>query len=143
MVLKETADQLAEYLLCIFCATFALNTYSDNWKTWITIVLTKPGKAAYDVPKAYHPIALLNTIGKLLTAIVAEDITYMAEQYHLLPASHFGGRPGRTTTDSLHLVVNKIKGAWRRKKVAVMLFLDIEGAFPNAVTDCLLHNMRK
>jgi hypothetical protein len=40
-------------------------------------------------------------------------------------------------------VVNKIKGAWRRKKVAAMLFLDIEGAFPNAVTDRLLHNMRK
>jgi hypothetical protein len=63
--------------------------------------------------------------------------------YVVLPANHFGGRPGRTTTDSLHLVVNKIKGAWRRKKVAVMLFLDIEGAFPNAVTDRLLHNMQK
>ena len=79
MVLKETADQDAEYLLCIFHATFTLNMYSDNWKSWITIVLRKPGKVSYDVPKVYRSITLLNTIGKLLIAIVAEDITYMAE----------------------------------------------------------------
>jgi Reverse transcriptase (RNA-dependent DNA polymerase) len=143
IVLKETVDLIAEYLLWIFQATFALQTYSKNWKAWITVILRKPGKANYDTAKSYRPIALLNTIGKLLTAIVAEDMTYMTEKYQLLPENHFGGRPGRTTTDSLHLVTNKIKGAWRRKKVAAMLFLDIEGAFPNAVTDRLLHNLRK
>ena len=98
-------------------------------------------KANYNAPKSYCPITLYNTMGKLLTAIMMEDMVHLAEKHHLLPANHFGGRPGRTTTDSLHLVVNKIKGAWRCKKVAVMLFLDIEGAFPNAVTDHLLHNM--
>jgi ribonuclease HI len=107
------------------------------------VVLRKPGKPAYDTPKAYRPIALLNTIGKLLTAIVTEDLMYMTEKHHLLPANHFGGRPGRMTTDSLHLITNRIKGAWHRKKVATILFLDIEGAFPNAATDRLLHNMRK
>ena len=30
-----------------------------------------------------------------------------------------------------------------QQKVTVMLFLDIEGAFPHAVTDQLLHNMQK
>ncbi len=44
--------------------------------------------------------------------------------------------------DAMHLLVHKIKGAWRRHKVAAMLFLDVEGAFPNAVTARLLHNMR-
>lgn len=29
------------------------------------------------------------------------------------------------------------------KKITSVLFLDIEGAFPNAVTDRLLHNMKK
>lgn len=35
-----------------------------------------------------------------------------------------------------------IKHAWRQRKVVSALFLDIEGAFPNAVTDRLLHNMK-
>ena len=61
----------------------------------------------------------------------------------LLPATHFGGRPGRTTTNSLHLLTDTVKAVWHRKKVVSILFLDVEGAFPNAVTRHLLHNMRK
>jgi hypothetical protein len=45
------------------------------------------------------------------------------------------------TSDVLHILTCKIKDAWRRDKVVSILFLDIEGAFPNAVTDCFLHNM--
>ena len=41
----------------------------------------------------------------------------------------------------MHLLVHKIKAAWRRGKVAAVLFLDVEGAFPNAVTSRLLHNL--
>ena len=67
----------------------------------------------------------------------------MVETHGLLLEMHFGGRPGRTTTDSLHLLMDMVKAAWCRKKVVLVLFLDVEGAFPNAVTGQLLHNMRK
>ena len=142
VVLKQVAELLMPYLIQIFRAVFRLGTYSDSWCTWDTIVLRKPGKPRYNVPKAHQPIALMNTIGKLLSAIVAEDITYMCERYGLLPDTHFGGRPGKSTSDVMHYLANKIKGAWRHHKVAAVLFLDIEGAFPNAVTERLLHNMR-
>ena len=56
-----------------------LNTYSDCWHEWDTIVLCKLGKPRYDVPKAYRPIALMNMMGKVLSAIVAEDLTYMCK----------------------------------------------------------------
>ena len=48
---------------------------------------------------------------------------------------------GRSTTDSLHLLVDTVKAAWWHKQVVVALFLDIEGAFPNAVTEWLLYNL--
>ena len=80
-------------------------------------------------------MALVNTMAKLLSSIVAEDIIYLVEKHVLLPANHFGGRPGRTATDSLHLLVNTVKAAWRRKQVASVLFLDVEGAFQNAITE--------
>jgi len=47
------------------------------------------------------------------------------------------------TTDAVHTLVDKIKSAWRRGKVVSVLFLDVKGAFPNAVTDRLIHNLRK
>ena len=83
----------------------------------------------------------MNTMGKLLSAVVAEDLVYMCEKYALLPANHFGGRPGQCTTDAMHLMVHRIKAAWCRGNVAVVLFLDVEGSFPNAVTSQLLHNL--
>lgn len=43
----------------------------------------------------------------------------------------------------MHLLEATIKDTWRSKKVASVLFLDIEGAFPNAVTARLIHNMKK
>src|ERR1700683_4243965 len=64
------------------------------------------------------------------------------EKHNLLPAVQFGGRPGRSTTDAMLLIVDHIKSAWRAGKVAASLFLDIQGAFPNTVKDQLLHNMK-
>jgi hypothetical protein len=95
------------------------------------------------VPKAYRPIALISTTSKLLTSIIADQVSFNLEIHNLLLAHHFGGRPGRTTTDSFHTLEVIVKYAWRSGKVASILFLDIEGAFPNAVTDRLAHNMRK
>ena len=56
---------------------------------------------------------------------------------------HFGSRPGRTTTDALQYLVYKIKDAWRQGKVTSILFLDVEGAFPNVVSNRLIYNLQK
>ena len=79
---------------------------------WNTIVLCKPGKPRYDIPKAHCPIALMNTISKLLSSIVTEDLTYMCERYSMLPNMHFGGRLGKNTSDTMHYLTNRVKGAW-------------------------------
>ena len=107
------------------------------------MILRKPGKPAYDTPKAYRPIALLNTVAKVLTMIVVEDLIYITEKHSLLPSTQFGRCLGRTILDSLQLLIYWIKYKWWQSRVVSILFLDIEGAFPNAVCDRLLHNMRK
>ena len=40
-------------------------------------------------------------------------------------------------------MVHKIKSAWRDDQVVSVLYLDVEGAFPNAVTNRLIHNLKK
>src|SRR5882672_9825355 len=79
---------------------------------------------------------------KILSACVTEDLVDMAELCQLLPVNHFGCRPGRTTSDSLHYVVKYIKDAWRKGEVVSTLFLDIKGAFPSIILEWLVHNMR-
>ena len=43
----------------------------------------------------------------------------------------------------MHVLILKAKAAWCKGKVAAALFLDIEGAFPNAVPEKLVDNLRK
>ena len=103
-MIKESLELIAEYLLKIFRATFTLRTYSNRWQIWDTIMLCKPGKPRYNIPKAHQPIALMNTLGKLLSVIVAEDLSFMCEHYALLPDNHFGGRPGVISTKECYPV---------------------------------------
>jgi hypothetical protein len=141
IVLTKCADILSDRLYHIYTAMFEKDLFYAPWKQFTTIVLRKPGKPKYNIPKAYRPIALLNTMVKVLTAVLAEQLMYYAEKYQLLPANHFGGRKGRTATDAVHLLVHNIKDAWCKGKVMAVLFLDIEGAFPNADNDQLARNL--
>ena len=81
IVLKKSAKLIIPYLLQIFRATLSLRTYASQWRDITTCILWKPGKPRYDIPKAYHPITLVNTIVKLLSSIVTDDIMHLAETH--------------------------------------------------------------
>ncbi|KAJ1299394.1 hypothetical protein OPQ81_011131 [Rhizoctonia solani] len=135
-------DLLDMHLLPIFRASLRLGIYPTAWCKSRTVMLCKPGKPDYGLAKAYRPIALLNVISKILSSCIADHLNHLAEGHGWLPDHHFGGRPGRTTTDALHLIVKTIKDAWAAKKVASALYLDVKGAFPHAYPLRLAENMR-
>ena len=142
-VFLHCRNELIPFLGPIYRATFDLSYYPDDWKISNTVVLRKPGKPDYTDANAYRPIALLNCIAKILSACVAAILVHETETRALLPNGHILGRPGRTTTDSLHLITTTIKNEWRKGNVSTTLFLDVKAAFPNANPDVLIHNMRK
>jgi len=95
------------------------------------------------LPNAHRLIALLNTIAKILSACVVEDLVQMVELHGLLPDNHFGCRLGRTTMDLLHYLTKYIKDMWRKNEVVSALFLDIKSAFPSIMLEHLLCDMRR
>jgi len=94
-------------------------------------VLQNPGKPNYGVPEVYRPIVSLDTIRKVLSSCIAEDLVRMAEKKNLFPKNHFGCQLGRASTDALHYVA--AKDVWWKGKVLGALFLNIKGAFPSVV----------
>lgn len=142
-VYKRCSDILLPFLGPLFRATFTLDYYPDTWKISDTVVLKKPKRDDYSLPGSYRPIALLNCLSKILSGCVAKILVYKSERLNLLADTHFLGRPGRSTTDSLHLMLKTVKDAWRRRKTVSTLFLDITAAFPSATPEVLFHNMRK
>jgi hypothetical protein len=58
-------------LLSIFNACLRIGHNPQHFQTSITVTLRKAGPRDYRLPKAYRPVALLNTLGKILEAIIA------------------------------------------------------------------------
>ncbi len=56
-------------------------------------------------PKLYRLIALFNTLGKALEAIVTNQLTYLADTYHLLLSQHTGGQKLTSTDYTIHLLL--------------------------------------
>lgn len=94
------------------------------------------------ITKSYHLIALMNCLGKVLFSCITKTLEYKIERLGLLLNHHSSSHAGHTTTDSLHLITTKVHNAWQARKVASILFLDIEAAFPSAILECLFHEMR-
>jgi hypothetical protein len=142
-VLVHAREELVPHLGPLFRATNTVDYYPQEWALTETLILKKPGKPDYTSPSAWHPIVLSDGMACLLNSCQTDDIVTMCEKHEILPANHFGARPGRTTTDSIHLLTKTVKDAWRKGQVVSTLFLDVKGAFPSVDVNRLIHNMRK
>ncbi|GFG00714.1 hypothetical protein IFM53868_10832 [Aspergillus udagawae] len=85
LVWKHLWKFLNRFITRIFTASVKLAYHPKQWRRAKIVVLRKPGKPDYSNPGAYRPISLLNTLGKLLEAVVAQRLLYLTEKYSLLP----------------------------------------------------------
>jgi hypothetical protein len=138
LVWKHLWIYLRTTITYLFTKSIELGHYPVQWKRARIVVLRKPGKPDYAVPGAYRPISLLNTLGKLLEAVMARRLTFWAETHKLLPDTQFGGRPGRNTEQALLMLGNAIDRAWLRSKVVTLIAFDLKGAF-NGVNEASLN----
>jgi hypothetical protein len=65
-------------------ASINLRYFPKPFKHTTTIVLRKPGKPDYNKAKAYRPITLENTLGKVMESIMADIMSYLTKTYQLL-----------------------------------------------------------
>ncbi|GCB25864.1 probable RNA-directed DNA polymerase from transposon X-element [Aspergillus awamori] len=129
LVWKDLWMYLKETITTVFTKSVDLGYYPRQWKQARIVVLRKPGKPDYSAPGAYRPISLLNTLGKLLDAVMARRLSYWAERFKLLPDTQFGGRPGRNTEQALLVLANAVYRAWERSRVVTLIAFDLKGAF--------------
>jgi len=141
-VLKNTLPVIEYHLQTLVQASVRLRHFPKAFKHTTTVVLRKPSRPDYTKVKAYRPIALENTVGKVMESVIAEIISYLTETHELLPPRHYGGRPGRSTEDAMMILSENIHQAWKKKKVYTAVFMDVAGAFNNVHHERLIHNLR-
>ncbi|KAL0861194.1 hypothetical protein ABMA27_009674 [Loxostege sticticalis] len=122
--------QNPDLVLSIMNRCLALSCFPTEWKEAVVVVLRKPGKSDYTLPKSYRPIGLLPVLGKILEKMMIRRI-----RWHILPGMstrQYGFTPQRSTEDSLYVLIQYIRQKLEAKKLMVVVSLDIEGAFDSA-----------
>ena len=51
-------------------ACINLGYWPNHFKISSTVIIPKPNKPSYDLPKSFRPIILLNTLGKLIEKVI-------------------------------------------------------------------------
>ncbi|KAF4547018.1 Hypothetical protein D9617_69g077970 [Elsinoe fawcettii] len=120
--------------------TFLMARLPRLWKVAKIVIMRKPGKPDYTVPKAFRPISLLCTLSKGMEKIMAARLSYLAEEYRLLPLGHFGARPKRSCEMALVYMVESIADARRSVKVLAVRLRDrkVPARVVDWITDFLL-----
>ena len=77
-----------------------LGYWPKHFKILATIIIPKPNKTSYDQPKAFCPIVLLNTLGKLIEKVVANRLQFIVTRNDFIHPSQLGSLKFKSTTDA-------------------------------------------
>jgi hypothetical protein len=115
----------------LFEACLHTGHHPERWRSATITIVPKPGKEDYSLPKCYHPIALLECIGKLLEKVITKLITHDITALHLIPTTQFRARPFSSTIDAGLCLTHDVKTAHALSRVCGTLLFDIQGFFNN------------
>jgi len=87
-------------IINIVDACINLGHWLSYFKCSSIVVIPKPNKLVYDQPKSFHPIVLLNTLGKLIEKVVAERLQFLIVKNDFTYLSQLGGLKFKSTTDA-------------------------------------------
>jgi len=96
-------------------------------KRVLTIVIPKPGKPDYSVPRAHRMISLLPTLSKTIEHVALARMTVFAP--NCLSPLQFACRKGYSPLDAMHLILEKVYKASNDKLYSSALFLDVQSDF--------------
>ena len=107
-----------------------LGYWPNYFKIPTTIIILKPNKSLYDQLKAFCPIVLLNTLGKLIEKVVAERLQFLVASNEFIHPSQLGGLKFKSTSDAGITLTHIIWSGWIKGKTTSTLAFDISQFFP-------------
>ena len=112
-------------------ACINLEHWLEYFKISSTIIIPKPNKPLYDQPKAFHPIVLLNTIGKLIKKVVADRLQFTVTSNNFIYPSQLGSLKFKSTIDAGITLTHIVQSGWAKGKSTSSLAFDISQFFPS------------
>ena len=131
------------------CVTAVYNTcltrgyFPKQWKRSKVIPIIKPGKEECSEVTKFRPISLLNIGGKVLEKLLITRIMHHAHKRNFLKDNQFGFTPQKGTVDAIMAVKQYIEEGLKEGEYAVVVSLDVQGAFDAAWWPSILNALRE
>jgi len=101
------------------------------------VIIPKPNKPKYNHPKAFCPIVLLNTLGKLIEKVIAERLQFIITNNNFIHPSQLDSLKFKSTLDAGVAFTHIVHSGWAKNKSTSMLAFDIAQFFPS-LNHCIL-----
>ena len=134
-ILKQ--DTCLNNIISIVDACINLGHWLSYFKYSSIIIIPKPNKVAYDQPKSFCPIVLLNTLGKLIKKVVAKRLQFLVTKNSFIYPSQLEGLKFKSTTDVGITLTHIVWSGWVKNKTMSTLVFDIAQFF-SSLNHCLL-----
>ena len=135
---KLVADTISAPLAHLFNVSILSGTFPSTLKiSCLTPIFKKDDPS---LPKNYRPISITHTISKIFEKIIFKQLTEYLNSNSLLSDFQFGFRKGRSTSDALICLTEKLYKNLENKDSSALLLLDFTKAFDTIDHDILLTN---
>jgi len=124
-------------------ACLTVGRWPKHFKESVSVIIPKPGKPSYSAPKAFRPIALLNTLGKLIEKMLSNRIQHDMIAYDIVDPNQFGGICQRSTEDAGLYLTHLVRTGWARGLKTSVIAFDIAQFFPSINHDALMAILQK
>ena len=107
-----------------------LGYWLKYFKYLSTIIISKPNKTLYNQPKAFQPIVLLNTLGKLIKKVITERLQFTVASNDFIHPSQLDKLKFKSTMDTSIVLTHIVHSGWVKDKLTSSLAFDISQFFP-------------
>ena len=130
-LLQKGLSILLPLFIKLFRLSYTLGHVPDVWKEVKVVFIPKAGKNPEE-PKSYRPINLTSFLLKTMEKIIDSHLRNEYLLINPLNQAQHAYQQGKSTISALDQLVSKVENTLENKEIALVAFLDIEGAFDNA-----------
>ena len=143
VLLQKGLEELTPFLLSIYRESINEKRPAKPWLETRAVFIPKPGKSDYTDPKSYRPISLSSFILKGMERLIHWHLQRTNLKTKPFPKNLYSYQEGTSTETALHRTISKIESTLESNQIAIIIFLDISGAFSEASIQGMLKALEK
>lgn len=125
--LKENASLLSPIICNLINSSIRLSEFPDCLKIARVMPLFKKGDPK--LASNYRPISILTGLSKIFEKVLATQIREYFENHCLFSDYQYGFRQGRSTTQAISVLLEKLYSNFNNNEITQGIFLDFSKAF--------------